>query len=160
MDGHSAANRRGVISYTRAPGCGTAVRKRRGITLHLRATGNELLHKGLDLPCIIYASINFPSCLYLLCKFSPVCLWARPWFSTSGCEAPLYCGGALQGTMHNKQIAGFTVATSSLPVKLYPWDCSKFTVSPSHGDACRCVKPNKQEEKKGRTVLWNLTRGN
>jgi len=76
------------------------------------------------------------------------CLWARPWFSTSGCEAPLYCGGVLQGTMHNKQVAGFTVATSSLPVKLYPWDCSKFTVSPSHGDACRCVKPNQQEEKK------------
>lgn len=50
--------------------------------------------------------------------------------------------------MHNKHVAGFTVATSSLPVKLYPWDCSEFTVSPSHGDACRCVKPNQEEEKK------------
>lgn len=50
--------------------------------------------------------------------------------------------------MHNKHVDGFTVATFSLPVKLYPWDCSEFTVSPSHDDACRCVKPNQQEEKK------------
>lgn len=50
--------------------------------------------------------------------------------------------------MHNKQVADFTRATFSLPVKLYPWDCSEFPVSPSHGDARRCVKPNQQEEKK------------
>lgn len=136
---------RGVISYTRAPGCGTAGRKRRVIILHLGATSNEFLHKGLDLPCIIYASINFPSWLYLLCKFSSVCLWARPWFSTSGYSL-LWRGPT--GHVHNKQVAGFTVATFSLPVKLYPWDNSEFMVSPSHSDACRCVKPYQQEEKK------------
>lgn len=50
--------------------------------------------------------------------------------------------------MHNKQVAGFTRATFSLPVKLDPWDCSEFPVSPSHGDVRRCVKPNQQEGKK------------
>lgn len=61
---------KGVILYTKAQGSGTAGRKRDVIILHLRATSNEFLHKRLHLPCIIYASINFPSWLYLLCKFS------------------------------------------------------------------------------------------
>lgn len=45
MDGHSAGNIQGVISYTRALGCGTAGRKRRVIILHLGAAGNKFLHK-------------------------------------------------------------------------------------------------------------------
>lgn len=84
MDGHSVGNRQRVILFTETRGCGTAGRTRGVIILHLRATSNEFLYKRLDLPCIIYAGINFPSWLYLLCKFSCVCLWVRPWFSTSG----------------------------------------------------------------------------
>lgn len=84
MDDHSLGNRHGVILFTKTQGCGTAGRTRGVIILHLRATSNEFLYKRLDLPCIIYAGINFPSWLYLLCKFPSVCLWVRPRFSTSG----------------------------------------------------------------------------
>lgn len=84
MDGHSVGNRQGVVLFTKTRGCGTAGRTRGVITLHLRATSNEFLYKRLDLPCIIYASINFPSWFYLLCRFSSVCLWVRPRFSPSG----------------------------------------------------------------------------
>ena len=93
--------------------CGTAGRKKGVITLHLGATGNEFPHKGLDLLCIIYASINFPSWLYWLCKFSH--LWARPWFSTSAYSLR---GGAPQGTTNIKQAAGFDGARSHLPFLL------------------------------------------
>jgi hypothetical protein len=45
---------------------------------------------------------------------------------------------------------------SFLPVKLYPWDSSKLTFSPGHGDACRCVKPNQQEERKNHSLGASL----
>lgn len=76
----------------------------------------------------------------LLCLFMGKAMVQHLWL-LSTVEGPT-------GHVHNKQVAGFTVATFSLPVKLYPWDYSEFMVSPSHSDACRCVKPYQQEEKK------------
>lgn len=61
MDGLSACNRQGVISYTRALGCGTAGKKRRVIILHLGAAGKEFLHKDQICRVLFMLASIFPA---------------------------------------------------------------------------------------------------
>lgn len=155
MDGHSVGNRQGVILFTKTRGCGTAGRTRGVIILHLRATSNEFLYKRLDLPCIIYAGINFPSWLYLLCKFSCVCLWVRPWFSTSGYSIQRKHPTGHHAYETSVWLTGGRSYPSSL-VNYIPGTAASYVLT-YQGEVCRCVKPSQQAGKEALSFSGSST---
>lgn len=158
MDGHSAGNRQGVISYTRALGCGTAGRKRRVIILHLGAAGNEFLHKDQIYHVLFMLASIFPAgSIY----------WANSPLSVYGQghgSAPLvtlYCRGAPQGTIQIKQVAGFTRSRLHPPFLLNyipeTAESSQFhLVLMMHAGVWNQIS----KSKRGKTILWGLTGGN